>query len=387
MHFKVIKQKISVRHIGKTNFYLGIGLGVFAAMTLSLFFNYGRELFRFLFSALRNLVELEANRQMFFNYFYAALSVSLGTNLMLWVWQQRMDVRHIFKRRYIRLAQLSAIFVFWMILEVVVRFGSATPWGYAGYFGDQPILVFTGESHLLFYLLPFVIFLHGWHTFRLAVRCFSWMGYTFVAGCILSFMLAHSTSVNSEVIEDVDAKLHAEFYAYIDSALADAEQKYDIKFSEEEVDDMKERGTVAAIAQVRRMKEAFADKKPVSLKTIILQRISVGALRPRDTMESFNDYWPYARPKDIQRQLENFFPASDETEELILLLQALVDLYNTPRPTHWDNIDSWEIQKHTYKRSLFRLPSLVASLENTIQTIKAEPRYAQYPIEDLNHVR
>lgn len=387
MHYKVIKQKISVSHIGKANFYLGIGLGVFAAVILSLFFNYGREIFRFLFSALRNLVELDTERQMFFNYFYAALSVSLGTNLMLWVWQQRMDVRHIFKRRYIRLAQLSAIFVFWMILEVVVRFGSATPWGYGGYFGDQPITAFTGISLLLFCLFPIVIFLHGWHTFRLAVRCFHWMVYTFVAGCLLSFMLAHITAIDSSVVENVDAELHAEFYAYIDSALADAEQKYDIKFSEEEIDDMKERGTVAAIAQVRRMKKAFADEKPVTLKTIILQRISVEALRPRDTMERFNEYWPYAHPKDIQRQLKNFSPASDETKELIRFLQSLVDLYNTPRPTNWDNINSWEIQKHTHKRRLFRLPSVVDTFEKVIQTIKTDPAFEQYHIEDLNHVR
>lgn len=387
MRVKVIKQKLSVSHIGKANFCLGIGLGVFAAVTLSLFFNYGREIFRFLFSALRNLVVLDAERQMFFNYFYAALSVSLGTNLMLWVWQQRMDVRFLFKRRYIRLAQLSAIFVFWMILEVVVRFGSATPWGYAGYFGDQPIPAFSGASALLFYILPFVIFLHGWHTFRLAARCFSWMGYTFVAGCILSFMLAHTTSVNSTTVEEVDAELHAEFYAYIDLALAEAEQKYDIKFSEEEVDDMNERGTVAATAQLKRMKEVFADEKPVPLKTIILQRISVEALRPRNTMERFNEYWPYAHPEDIERQLKNFSPASDEAKELIHLLQSLVGLYNTPRPTNWDNINRWEIQKHTHKRRLYRLPSVVDSLEEAVQTINTNPAYELYRIEDLKHAR
>ncbi|MDF9795263.1 hypothetical protein OKW21_000526 [Catalinimonas alkaloidigena] len=274
-----------------------------------------------------------------------------------------------------------------MILEVVVRFGSGTPWGYAGYFGDQPIPVFTGASGLLFYLLPLVIFLHGWHTFRLAVRCFSWMGYTFVAGCLLSFVLAHITSVDSSVVTKVDAELRAEFYAYIDSALTEAEQKYNIKFSEEEVDDLKERSTVATAAQLERMQKAFEDKQPVPLKTIVIQRVSVAALRLGSNFHDFANYWPYAYPEDVGQQLKNFSPDSDEAKECIHVLQSFVDIYNTPTPKHWDNIDRWEIQKHANKWSSFRLPSVVDSLEKVIQAIQADPKYEQYHIDNLAHAR
>ncbi|MDF9795262.1 hypothetical protein OKW21_000525 [Catalinimonas alkaloidigena] len=78
MSIQLIKQKSSVSHIGNVCFYLGIALGVFAAVTLSLFFNYGRELFRFLFSALRNLVELNAEKKQFF-------TISMPRCLAVWV--------------------------------------------------------------------------------------------------------------------------------------------------------------------------------------------------------------------------------------------------------------------------------------------------------------
>ncbi len=381
----MIKETINIKNIGKLRFWLGVVVWVFSAISLSLFFNYGREILRFFFSYFRNLVMLSEDQERTYNYFFAALSVSLGVNLMLWMWQQKIYFTAKGKRRHARLAQLYAFSIFWMVLEAVIRFGTRTPWGYVGFFGDNPSPVFYGTTQLIFWLLPAMVFLYGWHVFRRVYRGLSWMFYSLLPAALLTVLLAHITAVDTSVVDASYANLHQQEYVYLDSVLVVARQKYGLVFSAEEEQTLREWSTKDVQVQLEEVQQSFAGMQKVSLKNILIQRISLHNLRPRN--HDLHQDWPYAYPQDIGRQLTYFSPQAAETEEMIKMLAELVLLYNTERPKDFSSAYRWQFQRYSFQRNLFRQKYNVDQLKSLVQHINSNSAYDRYheKLEDLQH--
>ena len=87
--------------------------------------------------------------------------------------------------------------------------------------------------------------------------------------------------------------------------------------------------------QIASVKRAFANDKPVSIDTIILQKLIIknykqgradGHFYRRHSIEN----WHYTLPEYILKQLSNYSNSSGEVKELFELLKEQIALVNTP---------------------------------------------------------
>lgn len=366
-----LKQNMSADALGRVTFLSGVGTGLFSAVVLSLFFNYGRELMRHLFSMAYNLVEISPERYQAYGIFFAALSLSLGSNLMLWVWSRGIRERNHRLKNHLRLAGLYAFFILWMLLEVFVNFTFATSFGIYGYWGEQTVPIITGVQSSLFYLLPLVIFLHGWHNFRLYFKSLHWMLYHLVAVIVLSFPLAWITLPDQSVVENIYARHYQPEYSYLDTTLSMAEQQYELNFTEKEKRVLRQFSTYAAQEQLLEIKEAFASPVPVSMKKIIILKISIHNLRSKGRYFHFKNYWPYPKPEDMYQQLNYFPPQSDEAGEIFRAIEELAELYNAT--FEWsDDVNMREMRRYTFQLNLFRSKAIADSLKSVVNKINAD---------------
>ncbi|NLC50315.1 MAG: hypothetical protein GX762_08125, partial [Bacteroidales bacterium] len=72
------KDKLSIDLIGRQRFWIGIVAGVISAISLSLLFNYSREILRSLTGISSDLIILEPNELLFFDYFFCLLASVMG---------------------------------------------------------------------------------------------------------------------------------------------------------------------------------------------------------------------------------------------------------------------------------------------------------------------
>ncbi len=385
IHKGVFKPLLQVNTLSKSVFLSGIGVGLACAVVLSLFFNYGRELMRYHFSMANNLVEISPERYQVYGLFFAAFSLSLGSNLMLWVWSKGVRERNHRLRNHLRLAGLYAFFIVWMLLEVFVNFTFGTSFGLYGYWGEQTVPVITGVQSSVLYLLPLTIFLHGWHSIRFYFRSMHWMLYNLIAVMVLVFPLSWMTLPDQEVVENLYDSRYKPAYHFLDSLLQQAGQRYDIHFTAREENVLRQFSTHSAQEQLARVKEAFASQSPVSLRDVLILRISVHNLRPKGRYYDFNNYWPYPKPEDLYRQLSYFAPGSDEAEEMILTIKAWVQLYNTRLCVPLES-GSRNLRHDTFQHNLFRSITTVDSLKAFVDTINAgdtlRKLYGPLPVPD-----
>ncbi|WP_040414353.1 hypothetical protein [Cyclobacterium qasimii] len=80
------KREISIRNIGPQRFWIGVLAGLISTTSISLFLNHSREVLRLLTSLQADLLILEENELLFFNYFFSFLSSVLGLSITIWIW-------------------------------------------------------------------------------------------------------------------------------------------------------------------------------------------------------------------------------------------------------------------------------------------------------------
>lgn len=362
-------------------FLSGVGIGLFSAVVLSLFFNYGRELMRYHFSMAYNLVEISPERYRAYGVFFASLSLSLGSNLMLWVWSREVRPTNYRMKNHLRLTGLYAFFIFWMLLEVFVNSTFATSFGIYGYWGEHTVPTVTGVQSSLFYLLPLVIFLHGWHNFRLYFISLRWILFHLAVVVLLSFPLAWMSLPDKAVVENVYARHYQPEYSYLDMTLSTVEQQYGLNFTEHEKRVLRQFSTYSAQEQLKQVKEAFASQHPVKLKETVMLRISIHNLRPKGRFYNFNNYWPYPKPEDMYRQLISFAPDSKEAGEIVRAIEELAKLYNATYDWRKE-IDRREMRRYNFQRNLFRSKAIADSLKAIVKKINAQHQYAPLPMPD-----
>jgi hypothetical protein len=136
-----------------------------------------------------------------------------------------------------------------------------------------------------------------------------------------------------------------------------------------------------SVEQVISIKTAFSESIPVSLDTIILQKIVIrnfkhgGKYYARNSSEN----WHYALPKDILKQIQLYDINSYETKELFEVLKEAIDLVNTPK------IDSQEIRNYTEterRRSFGAGNNIPLSIKRQLHAVKYsllnDARYADF---------
>ncbi len=367
-----LKQRLRLDTLSRQTFLSGLGMGLFSAVVFSLFFNYGRELMRYHFSMAFNLVEISPERYQAYGFFFAALSLSLGSNLMLWIWCRGVKASRPRLKNHLRLGSLYAFFILWMTLEVFVNFTFATSFGIYGHWGERTVPFITGIQSSVLYLLPLVIFLHGWHNLRLYFRSLRWMLLHLAVVVLLSFPLAWMTLPDKAVVEEIYAQFYQPENSYLEMRLNMAEQQYDLTFTQHEKRVLKQFSTISAQEQLKHIKNAFASRGPVNLKEIIVLKISIHNLRPKGRVYNFFTYWPYPKPEDMYRQLNYFPPESNEAKEITQAVEELARLYNVTFVWREEKKDMRQMRRYSFQRNLFRGKAIADSLKSVVRKINAD---------------
>ncbi|MBN2744900.1 MAG: hypothetical protein JXR39_13490 [Marinilabiliaceae bacterium] len=383
------KEKISVQNINRMRFWIGILAGLVSAISISLFFNLSRETFRFLTSISADLLILKENELLFFNFFFSFLSAVLGLSITIWIWMQNKKHNRSKDRIYKNLSVTNALLIFWVILMVLSRFGSILPIVLFGAPGYDNHLNLYEEYWILFVLMPIVVFMQSWFAVRLVYQAGSWIFLSFLFCLLTAFMLQLTTAVNQDELNSVYHLRFHKDYNYIDHELTIAKGKYGVSFDNHTIEVLKKRETESSVQQIVSVKKAFSYDMPVTMDTIILQKIIIRNYKKgswsffrRNSIEN----WPYALPIDILKQLDYFDPNSNQAIELCDILKEMIDLVNTPE-IHWEEcLNFTETERRRSFGAKYHIPDpLIEQLKDVRERLLEDDRYADFS-NDFNAI-
>lgn len=384
------KEKISIQNIGQQRFWIGIVAGLISAISISLFFNHSRESLRLLTCLSADLLILKEHELLFFNCFFSTLSTVLGLSITILIWMQNKKHNRRKDRIYKQLSITNVLLVFWVILMLIARFGSVLPIVLFGIPGYDNNLNLYEEYSILFVLLPIVVFLLSWFTVRLVYQAGKWIFLSLLFCIMTAFTLQLTTTVNQEILNSAYHHKFESDYNYIDQEIKIAKEKYGVDFDEQTIEILKKQISESSVEQIAGVKNAFSIDRPVTMGTIIIQKIIVRNFKesgeysyPRNSIEN----WRYALPDDILKQLDYFDRSSNETKELFEVLKEMIDLVNTPEMP-WE-----EYQNHTdteRRRSLgarYNIPDpLIEQLKEVRTRLLEDDRYSDFSknLQEIN---
>ena len=384
------KEKISIQNIGRQRFWIGVVAGLISAISISLFFNHSRESLRLLTSMSADLLILEENELLFFNYFFSTLSTVLGLSVTIWIWMQNRKQNRRKDKIYKQLSITNAFLIFWVILMIISRFGSVLPiilYGYPGY--DNHLNLYE-EFWILFVLIPIVVFMQSWFTVRLVYQAGRWIFVSFLFCILTAFILQLTTTVNQEKLNSAYHQRFENDYNYIDQEIKIAKEKYGVDIDEQTIEILKKQITESSVEQIAMVKRAFPRDKPISMDTIILQKIIIRNFKEggwyyyrRNSLEN----WRYALPNDILKQLDYFDSSSNETKELFEVLREMIDLVNTPE-INWEEYQNFtETERRRSMGARYNIPDpLIEQLKEVRIQLLEDDRYSDFS-KDLKAIK
>jgi hypothetical protein len=384
------KENISIQNIGRQRFWIGIVAGLISAISISLFFNHSRETLRLLTSMSADLLILKENELLFFNYFFSFLSTVLGLSIAIWIWMLNKNHNRRKDRIYKQLSITNALLIFWVILMIISRFGSILPIVLFGTPGFDNHLHLYEEYWILFVLMPIVVFMQSWFTVRLVYQAGRWIFLSFLFCIFTAFTFQLTTTVNQEKLNSVYHQRFENDYNYIDQEIRIAKVKYGVDFDEQTIEILKKQITESSVEQIAMVKKAFSSDRPVSMDTIILQKIIVRNFKEggwyyyrRNSIEN----WRYALPNDILKQLDYFERSSNETKELFEILREMIELVNTPE-IHWDKYQNFtQTERRRSLGARYNIPdTLIEQLIEVRTRLLEDDQYSDFS-KDLKVIK
>lgn len=381
---RIGKEKISIQTIGRKRFWIGLIAGIVSAISISLIFNYSREVFRLFTSISADLLILDNKELQFFNYFFSTLSTVLGLSISIWVWISNPRHKRKKDRIFKQLSRTNALLIFWVILMVIARFSSILPfilYGNPGYYNQ---LNLYEEFWLLFVLMPIVVFFQNWFTVRLVYRAGNWILISFLVCLLSAFTLNLTTTVDQDKLNTLYFKQFEKDYQYIEKQISRAENKYNIDFNSETIGVLKKWHTESSIEQVMSLKSAFSRNSPVSMDTIILQKIAIRNYKQgrRHYRRKSIENWPYALPKDVLRQINITKSNENKTKELFHLLQEQIELVNTPEIDREEYENFTETERRRSLGAKYNIPiPLINQLKSVRDSLVKVERYKDFTKE------
>jgi len=385
------KEKISIQNIGRQRFWIGIVAGLISAISISLLFNHSRESLRMLTSMSADLMILKENELLFFNFFFSFLSAVLGLSISIWLWMQNKKNNRRKDSFYKQLSITNALLIFWVVLMITSRFGTVLPIVLFGTPGYDNHLNLYEEYRILFVLLPIVVFLQSWFTVRLVYQSGKWILLSFLFCILTAFTLQLTTTVNQEKLNSAYHQRFESDFNYIDEEIKIARAKYGVDIDEQTIQILKKQITESSVEQILRVKMAFSSDRPVSMDTIILQKIMIRNFKEggcnyyrRNSIEN----WRYALPIDILKQIDNYERSPNETKELFEILNEMIDLVNTPE-LNWEEYQNYTVTERRRSRGAkHNIPDpLIEQLKAVRTRLLEDDRYSDFskflkPIKD-----
>jgi hypothetical protein len=376
------KEKISIQHIGKQRFWIGLFAGLISAVLIAIAFNSFREALRYYSGFSSDLLILENSELRFFNYFFSVLASVMGLSVSIWIWMnnfyQKRRKDWIFKQ----LSKLHVQLIFFVILMMITRFGTILHWALLSIPGYDQELKLYKEYWVLFILLPLVVFLQSWFSVRLIFRAGKWILLSFVFCLLISIILVQTTTIDQKKINTLYFQRFEKDYQYIDYEIEKAKTNYGITFSKESIEILKKWNTTRSVLQVVALKNAFTKEEKVSLDTIILQKIVIRNFKNGNSIyygRNSIDNWPYALPNDILKQLYKFEPSSNSSQELLEVLKEEIDLVNTTKIDYKDYKKFSETEHRRSTAASYSIPyALIIQLKDVQNLLIEDERYGQY---------
>lgn len=219
-----LKPNLSVVKIGVLRFWIGIAIGILFGLSLCLFFNYSREILRYLSSAFSDIITLDKNTSLFFNIFFAAFSAAIGFSVTFWFWMSGNKFEYPKQRLFARLSLVNSTLIIWIPLMLITRIASILFVILYAQRGYESNLKLIEDFKILFLILPLVIFFQNWISIRNTFRIKKWIVYSFGYYLVVSFIIFLLASVNTEIVDESYSQKFEEEYEYIDNEVKRAEE-------------------------------------------------------------------------------------------------------------------------------------------------------------------
>ena len=381
---KVIKPELNLKHIGALRFWLGTFIGILFSTALCFLLNYSSEILRYFTGQFGDQIYLTTTEKFQQKLFFATLSTTIGFSVAMWFWLSSVRNNSPKQKLHKRLNQVNSILVIWVPLLFITRIGTILFTNVYAIRGYNKSMNFLEEFKILLVLIPLVIFSQNWMNIRLAFRTNWWPVYSIVAIFITSILLVYITSVDTNIVDKNYKNRFGQEYQYIDYETMRAAENYNIQFSKATVTTLKEWHTIQSMNQVETVKNAFENSSPVSLDTIILQKIIIRNFKNGIWKPSRNNLfygWDYVKPLDVLKQIKNAKYEKSRTKELIEILNEQILLVNH---LSIDRSKIYELDHFSRRKvigSRHKIPAaIIIQLEEVIKELKENHQIAELNI-------
>jgi hypothetical protein len=387
---KFSKDHISIQKIGLRRFWAGVVAGLFSSVSLSLAFNYTREVYRFVMTIDKDLLILEPQEFLFYDIFFASLAASLGLSITIWIWM--INNNHTRNRKNKSLASTYSLLSFWVFFGVVARFGTNLPiMLHSSFSYDKPFSLMD-DFRIIFILIPVVTFLQSWLGVRLAFRTGKWISFSFIVCVIMTLVLFKTTGVNRDIVNKSYFLRFEDELSYINNEVLHAKKEYGISYDEKTINALKKNYTESSLNLVEDVKFAFEGNSKVNLDTIILQKIIFHNLKegyPQYVAYSHLDSWRFALPIEILNQIYLHGPGTPETKELFNTLNMQITLANISinYADHLENKNSTNLERQRLFFAKYRLnDQIIDQLTDVLKELKSMSEYRTH-VEKLDELK
>jgi hypothetical protein len=357
-----LKPNLSIDKIGVLRFWTGLAIGILFGFTLCLFFNYSREILRYLSGSFSDIIILDKNTSLFFNVFFASFSSAIGFSVTFWFWMSGNKNKYHKQRLFARLSQVNSTIIIWIPLMIITRIGSILFVLLYAQRGYDSNLKLVENFKVLFLIFPLVIFFQNWITIRNIFKVKKWILYSFTYYLVVSMITFLLASADTEIVDKNYSQRFQVEYEFIDNEVKRAKENYATKFEPSTIKTLKQWHTTSSKEQIKKIQNAFESKNAVSLDTIILQKIIVKNFKEgywfHRKRNSF-DNWPFAKPIDIQRQIDLNRTELNKLIELEGLLNEQIDLINYLGKNKGDFEQLSQIERRKIFGAKYRIPKVV----------------------------
>lgn len=378
-----LKPDLTINKIGKRQFWVGSGLGLFSAFLINLLFLYSREALR-LTTFTGDAYILSYKEFKLYDLFFAALSSSLGFGLAVICWFY-VSNKNKGKKYLTTFVASTSFFITFFALAIVARFGSVLSLVVYNLHGYDNHLDILKDFWLLLILIPIYILFANWNSVRLLFKTKNWVLVSIIAFLLNTMFLFKTTHFDRDQINQIHYSRNKDRFEFIDNEINKAKQ-IGVNISDSTKLILQKRYAERTTNLVSQLKEAFKTKGSVDLKTLILEKIIIHnrneqAMSWHRPIDSTEQNWSYAMPEDIYFQILKHDVKSPETRLLFEILSEQISIFTT-KDIDWmesEKYSNFEKEKYYFKRSILRKTKTIQSrLKQVVEILNSNDKYKGY---------
>ncbi len=322
---------------GKTKFWTGLSIGLATTLLCHLFFVYGREILRGTTAYSGDLLIPTRAEFMGYNFFFAAVSITIGFGFAGWFWFHNPFSFRVSKiwNQFIRTYIITGTLI---LLVVVLRTGLITMNLLYGLDGYDNHLSFYSEAPELLILLPTVFFLNVWTPIRLKYRAGNWFWISMVVYLLGTTLLGLSSPIDQSKLNGNWQQSISSYNKIVDEEIKRASLS-GISIPEKTIEILRFNKKQRVVNLAKLVKLEFKSQKPISPDRIVIELILVkkSTLRFISTLHRDNteQSWPFALPRDVYKQM---IASRDSisTQYLKEILSEYVEIFKDEQEEAWE---------------------------------------------------